>query len=133
MRRHGQAPDDRQQGFSARNNKTKRRFLPNLHTQRFWLEGEKRFVRLRMSRQLRIIDKRGIEAVVKDLRAKAHASKGLVEDGVNDDARENRLICRHRPLLHDHEEPPCRPEKMEVTKYDPRVRKHVIYKETKIK
>jgi len=39
--------------------------------QRFWLEGEKRFVRLRVSRQgLRIIDKRGIEAVVKDLRAK---------------------------------------------------------------
>jgi large subunit ribosomal protein L28 len=56
---------------SHANNKTKRRFLPNLHVQRFWLEGEKRFVRLRVSRQgLRIIDKRGIEAVVKDLRAK---------------------------------------------------------------
>jgi large subunit ribosomal protein L28 len=56
---------------SHANNKTKRRFLPNLHKQRFWLEGEKRFVRLRVSHQgLRIIDKRGIEAVVKDLRAK---------------------------------------------------------------
>ena len=56
---------------SHANNKTRRRFLPNLHVQRFWLEGEKRFVRLRVSRQgLRIIDKRGIEAVVKDLRAK---------------------------------------------------------------
>ena len=55
---------------SHANNKTKRRFLPNLHTQRFWLEGEKRFIRLRVSRQgLRIIDKLGIEQVVKDLRA----------------------------------------------------------------
>ncbi|HJR70499.1 MAG TPA: 50S ribosomal protein L28 [Gammaproteobacteria bacterium] len=56
---------------SHANNKTKRRFLPNLHKQRFWLEAEKRFVRLRVSRQgLRIIDKRGIEQVVAELRAK---------------------------------------------------------------
>ena len=55
---------------SHANNKTKRRFLPNLHTQRFWLEGEKRFIKLRVSRQgLRVIDKLGIEQVVKDLRA----------------------------------------------------------------
>ena len=56
---------------SHANNKTRRRFLPNLHKQRFWLEAEKRFIRLRVSRQgLRIIDKLGIERVVKDLRAK---------------------------------------------------------------
>jgi large subunit ribosomal protein L28 len=56
---------------SHANNKTKRRFLPNLHTQRFWLENEKRFVKLRVSRSgLRIIDKLGIEQVVADLRAK---------------------------------------------------------------
>jgi len=56
---------------SHANNKTKRRFLPNLHSQRFWLENEKRFVRLRVSRQgLRIIDKHGIEKVIADLRAK---------------------------------------------------------------
>ncbi len=55
---------------SHANNKTRRRFLPNLHSQRFWLEGEKRFIRLRVSRQgLRIIDKLGIEQVVKNLRA----------------------------------------------------------------
>ena len=55
---------------SHANNKTKRRFLPNLHTQRFWLEGEKRWVRLRVSRQgLRIIDKLGIEQVISKLRA----------------------------------------------------------------
>ncbi len=50
-------------------NRTRRRFLPNLHTQRFWLENEKRFVKLRVSRKgLRMIDKIGIEQVVKNLR-----------------------------------------------------------------
>jgi large subunit ribosomal protein L28 len=54
---------------SHANNKTRRRFLPNLHTQKFWLENEKRFVKLRVSRHgLRIIDKQGIEKVVADLR-----------------------------------------------------------------
>lgn len=54
---------------SHANNKTRRRFLPNLHTQRFWLENEKRFIKLKVSRQgLRIIDKLGIEKVVADLR-----------------------------------------------------------------
>jgi large subunit ribosomal protein L28 len=56
---------------SHANNKTRRRFLPNLHTHRFWLEAEKRFVRLRVSSKgMRIIDKLGIEAVVEDLRAR---------------------------------------------------------------
>ena len=50
-------------------NKTRRRFLPNLHTQRFWLESEERFIKLKVSRKgLRIIDKLGIERVVKNLR-----------------------------------------------------------------
>jgi large subunit ribosomal protein L28 len=49
---------------------TKRRFLPNLHWHRFWVPGEKRFVKLLVSSKgLRIIDKLGIEAVVADLRA----------------------------------------------------------------
>ena len=56
---------------SHANNKTRRRFLPNLHTQRFWLEGERRFVKLRVSNKgLRIIDKLGIDKVVADLRAR---------------------------------------------------------------
>jgi len=56
---------------SHANNKTRRRFLPNLHTHRFWLEGEKRFVRLRVSSAgMRMIDKVGIEKVVSDLRAR---------------------------------------------------------------
>jgi large subunit ribosomal protein L28 len=56
---------------SHANNRTKRRFLPNLQSRRFWVEGEKRWVSLRVSNAgLRIIDKKGIEAVLADLRAK---------------------------------------------------------------
>lgn len=55
---------------SHAHNKTRRRFLPNLHNKRFWLESEKRFVRLRVSRKgMRLIDKHGIDKVVADLRA----------------------------------------------------------------
>jgi len=50
---------------SHANNKTKRRFLPNLQYRRFWLEEEKRWVRLRVTNAaLRIIDRDGIEAVL---------------------------------------------------------------------
>ena len=56
---------------SHANNKTKRRFLPNLHYRRFWVSGENRWVRLRVSAAgLRMIDKNGIEAVLADLRAR---------------------------------------------------------------
>ena len=56
---------------SHAHNKTRRRFLPNLHSHRFWLENEQRYVKLRVSNKgLRIIDKHGIEKVVADLRAK---------------------------------------------------------------
>nr|WP_298414947.1 50S ribosomal protein L28 [uncultured Halomonas sp.] len=49
--------------------KTRRRFEPNLHTHRFWVESEKRFVKLRLSSKgMRIIDKRGIDEVLVDLR-----------------------------------------------------------------
>ena len=55
---------------SHANNKTRRRFLPNLHTRRFWVESENRWVKLRVSNQgLRIIDKNGIDKVLADLRA----------------------------------------------------------------
>ena len=54
---------------SHANNRTKRRFLPNLHYRRFWLEAENRWVRLRVSNAaLRLIDKVGIDQVVADLR-----------------------------------------------------------------
>lgn len=56
---------------SHSNIKTKRRFEPNLHYHRFWLEGEKRFVRLRVSSHgLRIIDKVGIDQVMAGMRAR---------------------------------------------------------------
>jgi len=52
-------------------NRTKRRFEPNLHTHRFWVEGEKRFVKLRLSSKgMRIIDKVGIVQVLGDIRAR---------------------------------------------------------------
>ena len=55
---------------SHANNKKRRRFLPNLHSQRFWLETEKRWVSLRISTQgLRTIEKKGIDHVVAELRA----------------------------------------------------------------
>jgi large subunit ribosomal protein L28 len=51
--------------------RTKRRFLPNLHSHRFWVENENRWVKLRVSTKgLRIIDKKGIDVVLKDLRAR---------------------------------------------------------------
>ena len=55
---------------SHANNRKRRRFLPNLHTQRFWLEGEKRWVSLRLSANaLRTVEKNGIDAVIAKLRA----------------------------------------------------------------
>ena len=56
---------------SHANNKTRRRFLPNLHTRRIWVPSEKRFVKLRVSSKgLRIIDKKGIETVLAEMRAR---------------------------------------------------------------
>lgn len=56
---------------SHAHNKTRRRFEPNLHYHRFWVENEKRFVRLRVSSKgMRIIDKNGIDAVLADIRAR---------------------------------------------------------------
>ena len=57
--------------ISHANNKTKRRFLPNLQYRRFWVESENRWVRLRISNAaLRTIDKVGIDVVLADLRAR---------------------------------------------------------------
>ncbi len=56
---------------SHANNKKRRRFLPNLHTQRFWLEDEKRWVSLRVSANgMRTIEKKGLDVVLTELRAK---------------------------------------------------------------
>ncbi len=56
---------------SHANNRTRRRFLPNVHRHRFWVESEQRWVRLRVStRGLRNIDRLGIDAVLADLRSR---------------------------------------------------------------
>jgi len=56
---------------SHANNKTRRSFVPNLHYRRFWVSSENRWVRLRVSNKgLRVIDKNGIDAVLKDLRGR---------------------------------------------------------------
>ena len=56
---------------SHAHNRTRRRFLPNLHNHRFWVESENRFVKLRVSAHgMRIIDKKGIEQVLVDIRAR---------------------------------------------------------------
>ncbi|MBC9129813.1 50S ribosomal protein L28 [Frischella sp. Ac48] len=55
-------------------NATKRRFLPNLQTHRFWVESEKRFVKLRVSAKgMRTIDKKGIDAVLAEIRARGES------------------------------------------------------------
>jgi large subunit ribosomal protein L28 len=56
---------------SHANNRTKRRFLPNLQYRRFWVESENRWIRLRVSNAaLRLIDKKGIDVIVADMRAR---------------------------------------------------------------
>jgi large subunit ribosomal protein L28 len=52
-------------------NRTRRRFLPNLHTHRFWVAAEKRWIKLRVSSKgVRIIDKLGIDQVIEDMRGR---------------------------------------------------------------
>ena len=59
---------------SHAHNKTRRRFLPNLHTHRFWVESEGRWVKLRLSTKgMRVIDKKGIDAVIADMRSRGES------------------------------------------------------------
>ncbi|MBK8124354.1 MAG: 50S ribosomal protein L28 [Dokdonella sp.] len=61
---------------SHANNKTRRRWLPNLHERRFWVASENRWVQLKVSSHgLRTIDKKGIEVVIAELRARARRSE----------------------------------------------------------
>ena len=58
-------------------NRTRRRFEPNLHTHRFWVESENRFVKIRLSMKgLRIVDKLGIEKVLIDMRSRGKKNLG---------------------------------------------------------
>lgn len=56
---------------SHANNRTRRRFSPNIQSHRFWVESEKRFVKLKLStRGMRTIDKKGIDVVLADIRGR---------------------------------------------------------------
>jgi large subunit ribosomal protein L28 len=108
---------------SHANNRTRRRFLPNLQNKRFWVESEKRYVRLRVSHKgIRIIDKHGrwtarLSAGGFDMRDKIKL--------VSSAGTGHYYTVTKNKRLH--------PEKLETKKYDPTIRKHVIYKEAKIK
>ena len=121
---------------SHANNKKRRRFLPNLHTQRFWVETEKRWVSLRISANgLRTIEKKGIEKVARRV---AHQGREDLSPGAeeNNHARERSSCCPPPDTGHFYvttKNKRLHPDKMEVRKFDPVVRKHVGYKETKIK
>jgi len=56
---------------SHAHNKTRRRFLPNLHTHRYWVESENRFIKLRLTTSgMRVIDKKGIDTVLSEMRSR---------------------------------------------------------------
>jgi len=56
---------------SHANNKTKRRYLPNLQYRKFWVESENRWVKMRLTNAgLRLIDKKGIDVVLADMRSR---------------------------------------------------------------
>ena len=122
---------------SHAHNKTRRRFLPNLQNKRFWLESEQRWVRLRVSHKgLRIIDKHGIHKVVSDLRAAGTHVKSRELMKMSKGHRDkNKLVSSAGTGQYytSTKNKNLHPEKMETKKYDPTIRKHVIYKEAKIK
>ena len=115
-------------------NRTRRRFEPNLHSHRFWVETEKKFVKLRVSAKgMRIIDKKGIETVLADLRDRGENIQG---NFMAKSAREKIRLVSSAGTGHFYTTDKNKrnmPEKMQIKKYDPKVRKHVIYKEAKIK
>ncbi|KAG0923746.1 hypothetical protein G6F31_019385 [Rhizopus arrhizus] len=106
---------------SHANNKTKRRFLPNLQSRRFWVESENRWVRLRVSaKAIRTIDKNGIDAehdMAKGIREKIKLESTAGTGHFYTTTKNKRNM----------------PEKMLIKKFDPVARKHVDYKETKLK
>ena len=116
---------------SHAHNKTRRRFLPNLQSHKFWVESENKWIRLRVSTKgLRIIDKNGIDAVLKDMRSKGqkiqeHLFMQEKIKLVSSAGTGHYYTTTKNKRTH--------PDKMEVKKYDPVVRKHVNYKESKIK
>ena len=115
---------------SHANNRTKRRFLPNLQYRRFWIESENRWVRLRVSNAgLRTIDKNGIDVVLAELRARRDLTRrAAMRDKIK---LESTAGTGHFYTTTKNKK--TMPGKMEIKKYDPKARKHVIYKEIKLR
>ena len=119
---------------SHANNRTKRRFLPNLQNRRFFVESRKPLglparVERRSARHRQV----GIDAVLADMRArgeKSNWSRIWPRRPRQDQAGIDR---RYGSLLHHDKNKRNMPAKMEIKKFDPDARKHVDYKETKIK
>ena len=115
---------------SHAHNKTRRRFLPNLQFHKFWVESERKWIRLRVSAKgLRIIDKNGIDTVLKDIR-----SRGCKIQDKN--MQEKIKLVSSAGTGHYYtttKNKRTHPDKLERKKYDPVVRRHVSYKESKIK
>jgi large subunit ribosomal protein L28 len=130
---------------SHANNKTKRRFLPNLQYRRFWVETENRWVRLRISNAgLRLIDKNGIDVCARrsartwqaDISGQTFSSvldKGIMatKGGREKIKLESTAGTGHFYTTSKNKK--LMPEKMLIKKFDPKARKHVDYKEMKLK
>ena len=117
--------------ISHANNKTKRRFLPNLQRRRLWVETENRWVSLRLTNAgLRTIDKNGIDAVLFEMRSRGEKVYGVAN------MREKIKLESSAGTGHFYttdKNKRTTPEKLEIKKFDPVARKHVLYKETKLK
>ena len=121
---------------SHANNKQRRRFLPNLHTQRFWVETEKRWVTLRLTTSgMRTVEKKGIDKVSRSCARRAASSSARLGRS-SPTMREKIKLLSSAGTGHFYvttKNKRLHPDKMEVRKFDPVARKHVAYKESKIK
>ncbi len=118
---------------SHANNKTKRRFMPNLQYRRIWVETENRWIRLRITGAgLRLIDKKGIDAVLVDLRARGEVKGKIMAKGAREKIKlESTAGTGHFYTTTKNKK--TTPDKMLIMKFDPKARKHVEYKEIKLK
>ena len=102
-------------------NRNKRTFQPNLHKHRFWVESENRYISLTVSANgLRTIDKNGIDTVLAKIRARGEKIRLVSSAGTG----HFYTTDKNKSAM---------PDKMEIKKFDPVIRKHVIYTEAKIK
>src|SRR5260363_119450 len=121
--------------FSHANNKTRRRYLPNLHVRRIWIESENRAIRVRISNAaLRLIDKKGADAVLARLRARGEI-RGVMHGKRQTRKNQAGIQRRQWSFLYHDKKKRNKPEKLKPMKFDPSpdVRKHVLYTETKLK